>query len=94
VKVGDKLDAVILKINKEERKIALSAKELQEQKEKLATKEYVNTQESATISVGSILKSKLKEKQLLSPAEEEPPEKEEKNKGKDEEEAVESPEST
>lgn len=94
VRVGDKLDAVILKINKEERKIALSAKELQEQKEKLATKEYVNTQESATISVGSILKSKLKEKQLLSPAEEEPPEKEEKNKGKDEEEAVESPEST
>lgn len=62
VKVGDKISSVVLKVNKKERKIGLSMKEM-EYVDSKKEEEYLQSQESATTSVGALLREEMEKRQ-------------------------------
>jgi len=63
VKVGDKISAVVLKVNKKERKIGLSIKEMGFIEGKGQKDDYIQTQETATTSMGAILREEIEKRQ-------------------------------
>ncbi len=72
VKIGDTISAVVLKVNKKERKIGLSIKEMEFIVGKSQQDEYIQTQESATTSMGALLREEIEKRQQeasLSPQE-------------------------
>jgi small subunit ribosomal protein S1 len=54
--VGDELEAVVLHVDTQEHKIALSIKHMSERKEKAEVEEYMGAQKKATSSLGDLLK--------------------------------------
>ncbi|MFO7832185.1 MAG: 30S ribosomal protein S1 [Desulfuromonadaceae bacterium] len=54
--VGDELEAVVLHVDTQEHKIALSIKHMSERKEKAEVDEYMGAQKKATSSLGDLLK--------------------------------------
>ena len=54
--VGDELEAVVLHVDTQEHKIALSIKHMSERKEKAEVEEYMGAQRKATSSLGDLLK--------------------------------------
>lgn len=54
--VGDELEAVVLHVDTDEHKIALSIKHMSERKEKAEVEEYMGAQKKATSSLGDLLK--------------------------------------
>jgi len=59
-KVGDQLSAVITNIDRKERKVGLSIKELKKHMEKAEVEEYLAQQESGTTTLGDIMKNEQK----------------------------------
>lgn len=59
-KVGDELEAVVLNVDTDERKIALSMKKLSQQKEKAEVDEFLGAQREATSSLGDLLQGAMK----------------------------------
>ncbi|MFO7983223.1 MAG: 30S ribosomal protein S1 [Desulfuromonadales bacterium] len=58
-KEGDKLEAVVLNVDTDERKIALSIKRLANQKEKAEVDAYLGAQEQATSNLGTLLQGAM-----------------------------------
>jgi len=58
--VGDSLEAVVLHVDTNERKIALSIKSLARQKEKAEVDEFMGAQKNATSSLGALLQGAMK----------------------------------
>jgi len=58
-KVGDSLEAVVLHVDTNERKIALSIKSLARQKEKAEVDEFMGAQKNATSSFGDLLQGAM-----------------------------------
>ncbi|MCA1796191.1 MAG: 30S ribosomal protein S1 [Desulfuromonadaceae bacterium] len=54
--VGDELEAVVLHVDTQEHKIALSIKHMSERKEKAEVEKYMGAQKKATSSLGDLLK--------------------------------------
>jgi small subunit ribosomal protein S1 len=57
--VGDSLEAVVLHVDTNERKIALSIKSLARQKEKAEVDEFMGAQKNATSSLGALLQGAM-----------------------------------
>lgn len=57
--VGDELEAVVLHVDTQEHKIALSIKHMSERKEKAEVEEYMGAQKKATSSLGDLLKGAM-----------------------------------
>ncbi len=57
--VGDSLEAVVLHVDTNERKIALSIKSLARQKEKAEVDEFMGAQKNATSSLGDLLQGAM-----------------------------------
>lgn len=57
--VGDDLEAVVLNVDTVDRKIALSIKQLAEQKEKAEVNEFLGAQKNATSNLGDLLQGAL-----------------------------------
>ena len=57
--VGDNLEAVVLNVDTADRKIALSIKQLADQKEKAEVNEFIGAQRSATSNLGDLLQGAL-----------------------------------
>ena len=60
-KIGDEVEAEVVKVNKQERRIALSIKSLETSEEKRDIKEYVKSQGEQSATLGDILKDSLKD---------------------------------
>ena len=60
-KIGDEVEAEVVKVNKQERRIALSIKALETNEEKRDIKEYVKSQGEQSATFGDILKDTLKD---------------------------------
>lgn len=60
-KIGDEVEAEVVKVNKQERRIALSIKSLETNEEKRDIKEYVKSQGEQSATFGDILKDSLKD---------------------------------
>lgn len=58
-KVGDTLDAVVLNVDTEEKKIALSIKHVADRREKAEVDAFLGAQKSATSNFGDILQGAL-----------------------------------
>ncbi|NIQ93971.1 MAG: 30S ribosomal protein S1 [Desulfuromonadales bacterium] len=58
-KEGDELEAVVLNVDTDERKIALSIKKLAHQKEKAEVDAYLGAQEQATSNLGALLQGAM-----------------------------------
>lgn len=58
-KEGDELEAVVLNVDTDERKIALSIKKLAHQKEKAEVDAYLGAQEQATSNLGTLLQGAM-----------------------------------
>ena len=61
-KVGDELEAAVLQVDTVDRKIALSVKNLDEQKEKAEVNEFMGAQKNATSNLGDLLQGALDRK--------------------------------
>ncbi|MDT8318495.1 MAG: 30S ribosomal protein S1, partial [bacterium] len=61
-KIGDEVEAEVVKVNKQERRIALSIKSLETSEEKRDIKEYVKSQGEQSATLGDLLKDSLKDK--------------------------------
>ena len=59
---GDRVDCMIIELNKEKRKVTLSIKDLEEQEQKIAIKKFGSKDSGGTISdiLGPLLKKKTK----------------------------------
>jgi len=68
VKIGDTVSAVVLKVNKKERKIGLSIKEMEFSDRKMQQEDYPQAQESATTSMGALLREEMERRQQESEA--------------------------
>ncbi len=55
VKKGDEVTAKIININEEERKVGLSLKEIEEEKEEKETSEYFKQQDEGNITIGDVV---------------------------------------
>ena len=60
-KIGEEVEAEVVKVNKQERRIALSIKSLETNEEKRDIKEYVQSQGEQSATFGDILKDSLKD---------------------------------
>ncbi|WP_305044351.1 30S ribosomal protein S1 [Geoalkalibacter sp.] len=58
-KLGDDLEAVVLNVDTEDRKIGLSIKKLSDQKEKAEVDAYLGSQKEATSSLGALLQGAM-----------------------------------
>ena len=58
-KIGDEVEAEVVKVNKQERRIALSIKSLESNEEKRDIKEFVKSQGEQSATLGDILKNSL-----------------------------------
>ncbi|MDO3379438.1 30S ribosomal protein S1 [Geoalkalibacter halelectricus] len=58
-KVGDELEAVVLNIDMDDRKIGLSIKKISDQKEKAEVDAYLGSQKEATSSLGALLQGAM-----------------------------------
>ncbi len=58
-KVGDELDAVVLSVDTMDRKIALSIKQIDSQKEKAQVQEFLGAQKQATSNFGELLQGAM-----------------------------------
>ena len=65
---GDKVDAMIIGLDKEKREVTLSIKALEEQQSKEAVKKYGSTDSGALLGdiLGPLLKKKRKQKKINS----------------------------